>query len=165
MPITSSAPFNIRMRFSVAIAMIALGIACATRQKNTITTRVVSFPDGALVQYNGTNAGRTPVKIVLPQNEHGFLSSKAEVRVIPNTYQTNLIAQTRVFDPETRYDPIPAQIMIDMTLPGTNSPSTQSVTPTQADESHPQFPGRIPYTERSKPTQAVGLDRWNPGKK
>jgi hypothetical protein len=168
MPNRSSGPFNCRMRILLGTVLLALGVACATHEKkpDTVTTHVVTFPDGALIQYNGTNIGRAPAKIVLPQ-EQGKLTARAEVRAIPNTYQTNLFVQSRIFDPETRYDQVPNRIMIDMTLHGPYSASLETVAATtQAEpEKHEALPRKLPYhVERSKPTQAVGLDRWNAGK-
>jgi hypothetical protein len=153
------------MRIALCFAVAALGAACATQEQKPIGTQVVTVPDGVFISCNGTNAGRSPAVIVLPQDANGRLTGRAEVRAMLNNYQTNdahLFAQTRIFDPETRIDRVPDRIMIDMTLPvGTNTLSADASTEQVIPEKNP-FPGKIPYTERSKPTQAVGLDRWNP---
>src|SRR5436190_24234398 len=110
------------MKKSLAFVMLGLGLGCAMHEKKAISTQVVTFPEGAIIQYNGTNAGRAPSPITLPQDANGRLTGHAEVLAIPNTYQSNLFAQMRIFDPLSRIDRVPEQIMIDMTLPGTNSP-------------------------------------------
>jgi hypothetical protein len=151
------------MRFSFAVILVALGIACATSHKNQIKTQVVTFPDGAVVQINGTNAGRAPASIILPQDKDGNLTGRAIVKAVPNSKQKSLYPQVRVFDPAQRSDRVPDQIVIDMTLLGTNTPHAELASSTQAEPPKKRAKPHYKYIERSKPTQAVGLDRWNPG--
>ena len=152
------------MRFSAGIFLVALGVACATHDRKEVSTQVVTFPDGAIVQINGKSVGRAPAKITLPQDEYGHLIGRAVVRAVPNTKQPTLFQQVRVFDPSERRDPVPNQIVIDMTLPGTNI-TQEAIATSIAEETRPKVRKRAPYThvERSKPTQPVGIDRWNPG--
>lgn len=158
------------MRVCVAAALIALGIACATRSdreaRPVVQTQVVTFPHGALVQYKGHDLGRAPVHIVLPQDENGRLTERAEVRAVPNSNQDTLYAQSRIFDPGTRTDRVPDRIMIDLTLRGTNEAPTNAIITTQVESASAKSSSkRVKPVERSKPTQAVGLDRWNPGQR
>ncbi len=157
---------NEPMRFCVVATLIGFGIACATRtdrQAHLLETEVVTFPQGALVQYEGRSLGRAPVKIVLPQNEEGRLTGRAEVRAIPNTEQSTLYPQRRIFDPSNRVDRVPNRIMIDLTLQGTNPPIVAQVTGTNANVIAQNSVRKQKPVERSKPTRAIGLDRWNPG--
>jgi len=144
--------------------MIALGIACATRHPGVIQTEVVTFPKGALVQYQGHALGRAPVKIVLPQDNAGRLTERAEVRAVPNTEQPMLVAQSRLFDPANRADRVPDRIMIDLFLPGSNAvaEALPATTHVETASKRSDSPKRKPL-DRGKPTQAIGLDRWNPG--
>jgi hypothetical protein len=152
------------MRVVLGSLVLALAVGCATHKEKKTETQVVTFPDGAIVQFNGQNAGRAPAKIILPQDDYGQLTGRAVVRAIPNTKQQNLVEQVRVFDPNERKDPVPNQIVIDMTLPSTNA-TPQEIAAAVQEESRPKVRKRAPYVhvERSKPTQAVGLDRYNPG--
>lgn len=142
--------------------MIALGIACATHDRSGIQTEVVTFPKGALVQYQGHALGRAPVRITLPQDESGRLTERTEVRAVPNSEQPMLFAQSRVLDPN-RADRVPDRIMIDLYLHGTNMiaegpRATSHVEIASGSSSH-----KIKAIDRGKPTQVIGLDRWNPG--
>ena len=157
---------TVPMRIYLAASLIALGIGCATpmRGPGMVETQVITYPDGALVEFNGESKGRAPAKIVMPQDEHGRLTERAVVKIIPNTAQPTLFAQNRVFEPTERTDRVPNRIFIDMTIPGTNSiasgrPPTTHVEKDTEESVRPP----VPYTERGKPTQAVGLDRWKPG--
>ena len=153
------------MRFCLAASFIALGLACATqKQPQFVKTKVVTFPDGALVEFNGKPAGRAPAYLILPQDEQGNLTQTAEIVVLPNSDQATLYPQRRILDPRTRTDRVPNQILVDMTHGPTNeakiarAPAPQIETETKKSVRPP-----VPYTNRGKPTQAVGLDRWNPG--
>jgi len=127
-----------------------------------VKTQVLTFPDGAIVEFNGEYLGRAPAEVVLPQDPNGRLTGRAVVRALPNTQQPSLFAQTRVFDPIDRVDRVPNRIMIDMRLKNGSLPPEWETTHVEtATKSSPR--PKIPYTERSKPTQAVGIDRWNPG--
>jgi hypothetical protein len=150
------------MRLSIAVAFMVLGMACATRSPKTVKTEVITYPDGALIEYNGQPAGRAPAGIVLPQDSEGRLTGRAVVRALPNTKQDQLYAQTRTFDPVDRRDRVPNQIMIDMRDLGTNAPVEIAIT-NQVEQGTRTSGYRIPRTERSKPTQVLGLDRWDPG--
>ena len=156
------------MKFCLAAAVAALAMGCATNDSHqAIATHVVTFPDGALVEFNGEPKGRAPAEIILPQDEFGRLTEEALVRAIPNTKQGHLYAQERWFAPAERQDRVPHKIMIDMTLRGTNtiSPEEEMAAAVPREETPRQkHLRRIPHTQRSKPTQAVGIDRWNPGK-
>jgi hypothetical protein len=148
------------------MALGALGFGCATpvREARMVETQVVTFPDGALVEFNGESKGRAPAKIVFPQDEHGRLTERAIVRVIPNTAQPTLFAQNRVFEPGERTDRVPNQILVDMTLPGTNNMASGRPPTTHVEkDTEKSVRPPVPYTNRGKPTQAVGLDRWKPG--
>jgi hypothetical protein len=145
---------------------MALGIACATnnKQAHVVKTQVVSFPHGALVEFNGKAAGRTPADIILPQDAEGNLTEKAEVLVLPNSKQPELYPQRRVLDPRTRKDRVPNRIMVDMTRGSTNEMKVASTAVTHVESESKKGPRPpVPYANRGKPTQAVGLDRWSPG--
>ena len=134
------------------------------RDPGMVETQVISYPDGALVEFNGKSMGRAPAKIVLPQDEHGRLTERAEVLVIPNTAQPTLFAQRRVFEPGERTERVPNRILVDMSLPGTNSIASGRAPTTHVEkDTEKSLRPPVPYTERGKPTQAVGLDRWKPG--
>lgn len=129
-----------------------------------VKTQVVTFPDGAIVEYNGERIGRAPAQVVLPQDEHGRLTERAVLRVIPNTDQPTLLAQQRVFEPGDRTDRVPNRVMVDMTVGGTNAAASGQA-PSAEVETDAESTSRraVPYVNRGKPTQAVGLDRWKPG--
>jgi hypothetical protein len=154
------------MKFWLAAMVMSLGMGCATGPAGVVKTRVVTFPEGALVEYNGTALGRAPASVVLPQDAEGRLTQRAVVRAVPNTNQDRLYAQSRVFDPTNRMDRVPNRILIDMRLRGTNEPVAEvEMSEVVREESKPRSRHQFPYVDRSKPTQAVGLDRWNPGRK
>jgi hypothetical protein len=154
------------MRLCLSVILIALGIGCATNKNEprVVKTQVITVPDGALVEFNGKPAGRAPAQIILPQDEHGNLTKTAELIIVPNSDQPTLIPQRRVFDPSTRTERVPNRILVDMTKGSTNfaqaatGAATQIETQTKKSSRPP-----VPYANRGKPTQAVGLDRWNPG--
>jgi len=151
----------------MAAAFLALGVGCMTRDPGMVQTQVVSFPDGALVEFNGQPMGRAPAKITLPQDSEGRLTERAEVRVLPNSNQPELYPQVRTFEPPktmARTERVPNRIMVDMTRGGTNEMrmARRETAQTEKDSKRRARPA-VPYTERSKPTQAVGLDRWKPG--
>ena len=152
------------MKVMLGAAAAALGLACATKDPEFVQTQVISFPDGALVQLNGTPMGRAPARVTFPQDAQGRLTERAEIRVLPNSNQPELHPQSRIFEPRTRDTRVPNRIMVDMTRGGTNIAALAQSN--SADEkTQPKTVTRrtVPYTERSKPTQAVGLDRWKPG--
>ena len=154
------------MRLCLSATLIVFGIACATNDKGPtpVKTQVVTFPDGALVEFNGKPAGRAPAQIILPQDEHGNLTETAEILVVPNTAQHTLFPQRRVLDPGTRKDRVPDRIMVDMTRGSTNETKLANGTATHVESETKKSPRPpVPYTNRGKPTQAVGLDRWTPG--
>lgn len=154
------------MRLCLSAILISMGIACATNKNEptVVKTQVVTFPDGALIEYKGRPAGRAPTEIVLPQDEHGFLTEMAEVIVIPNSDQPELFPQRRVFDPRNRTERVPNRIMVDMTRGSTNQAQLASTAQNHIETETKKGPRPpVPYTDRGKPTQAVGLDRWNPG--
>src|ERR1043165_3105567 len=109
------------MRLLVAGTFFALGIACVMRDPAPVKTQVVTFPDGAIVEYNGRAVGRAPAAVVLPQDENGNLTERVVVRALPNTAQPTLFAQSRTLEPGGRNERVPNQIMIDMTLHDTNT--------------------------------------------
>ena len=144
--------------------LVVFGAGCVSRDPGMVKTQVVAFPDGALVQYNGENMGRAPAKIVLPQDENGRLTERAELRVLPNSEQAHLYPQQRIFEPGTRVERVPNRIMVDMTQPGTNEVRMARAKSTHIEsESETSVSRSVPYVDRGKPTQAVGLDRWKPG--
>lgn len=146
-------------------AFAGLGSGCvSSSEPKFVKTEVITFPDGALVEFNGQKHGRAPSAIVFPQDEHGRLTERAVVRVIPNTDQHTLFAQERVFEPGERIERVPNRIMVDMTIPGTNSMASGRSPTTHVEKSTDKsVRPPVPYTDRGKPTQAVGLDRWKPG--
>lgn len=153
------------MRISLAAFLIALATGCVSRDPAVIKTQVVAFPDGALVEYNGQNIGRAPAKIVLPQDENGRLTERAEIRLLPNSNQDHLYPQQRIFEPGTRIDRVPNRIMVDLTRTGTNGVRLASGSAPEVEtNANDKSPRRaVPYVDRGKPTQAVGLNRWKPG--
>ena len=146
-------------------AFAGLGTGCVSSDKpNVVKTEVITFPDGALVEFNGQKHGRAPSAIVFPQDEHGRLTERSVVRIIPNTDQTTLFAQERIFEPGERIERVPNRIMVDMTIPGTNTIASGRAPTTHVEKStEKSVRPPVPYTDRGKPTQAVGLDRWKPG--
>lgn len=154
------------MRLCLSAILIFLGIGCATNKNepNVVKTQVVTFPDGALVEFKGKPAGRAPAEIILPQDEHGYLTEMAEVIVVPNSDQPELYPQRRVFDPRNRTERVPNRIMVDMTRGSTNQTQLASTRQNHVETETKKGPRPpVPYVDRGKPTQAVGLDRWNPG--
>ena len=152
------------MRLGLVAMLFMLGLGCATRDPGVVKTQVLSFPDGALVEYNGKPMGRAPAAIILPQDESGRLTERAVVRLIPNNNQPELFAQNRVLEPGQRTDRVPNRMLVDMTLAGTNSSAAARRETTHVErDSETSVRPPVPYTNRGKPTQAVGLDRWNPG--
>lgn len=149
---------------AICLGLGLLGTGCISSEQRMVETQVITFPDGALVEFNGQKHGRAPAKIVFPQDENGRLTERAEVLVIPNTDQATLFAQQRVFEPGERTDRVPDRIMIDMTKAGTNSvPNHRAPTTHVEKDSEKSVRPPVPYVNRGKPTQAVGLDRWKPG--
>jgi hypothetical protein len=151
---------------AVLAGLIVSAIGCATGgDPGVISTQVITFPDdGALVEYNGKSMGRAPAKITMPQDENGNLTERAVVRVIPNTDQPALFAQERVFAPGERADRVPDRIMVDMTDAGTNAIASGHAPVAEVEkDSERKVRSAVPYVNRGKPTQAVGLDRWSPG--
>ena len=103
---------------------------------------------------------------LLPQDEEGRLTERAEIRVLPNSNQPELFPQSRIFEPSAHDTRVPDRVMVDMTRGGTNEVRVTETAEVQTEGENlkakaPKHP--VPYTERSKPTQAVGLDRWKPG--
>ena len=140
-------------------------MGCAGHSPATIKTQVVTFPEGAIVEFNGRPAGRAPAAVVLPQDTNGKLTERTVLRAIPNTAQPTLIAQTRILEPESFSERVPDRIMIDLTLPSTNTPvaGVQGRTNETASTNSHVRPARVRAPDRGKPTQPVGVDRWNPG--
>jgi hypothetical protein len=129
-----------------------------------VKTQIVTFPDGAIVEYNGQRLGRAPAEVTLPQDESGRLTERAVVRLIPNTDQPALYPQERIFTPASRNERVPHRVMVDMTQDGTNEMNlARAHAPHIETDSQESVRPPVPYTDRGKPTQAVGLDRWKPG--
>jgi hypothetical protein len=148
-----------------AALLLVIGSGCVVHDQVPIKTQVRTFPEGATVEFNGHPVGRAPAAVILPQDTNGRLTERAVVRAVPNTAQTTLVAQSRVFEPGTRRDRVPDYVMIDMTLPDTNTPVAQlAAAPAQVERASTNSrPARPKPTDRGKPTQPVGMDRWNPG--
>lgn len=152
------------MRFGFALLISLAAAGCVVHDRVPIQTQVVTFPAGAVVEFNGRPVGRAPAAVILPQDTNGRLTERTVLRAVPNTAQPMLLAQTRVLDPTNESDRVPDQILIDLTLSGTNA---APVVPGGIAQSQPgannSRPARAKLPERSKPTQPVGIDRWNPG--
>lgn len=155
------------MRVSIlglSAALAVLGVGCVSSGPKLVKTEVITVPDGALVEFNGQPHGRSPAKVIFPQDENGRLTERAVVRILPNTDQPTLYAQNRVYEPTERRDRVPDRIMVDMSLRGTNSIDAVGTSTTHVEHDTETSVRRpVPYTNRGKPTQAVGLDRWKPG--
>ena len=153
------------MRLLLAGTWIALGLACATHhQKGPLKTEVVTFPDGAIVEFNGKPVGRAPTAVVLPQDSNGKLLERVTLRALPNTRQDMLFAQTRTLEPSSRDERVPNRIMIDMRVHDTNTLAGSKATVEAVNTSWKTNKTiRSRPADRSKPTQPVGIDRWNPG--
>jgi hypothetical protein len=145
------------------LGCILLFTGCVVRDQSPIKTQVVTYPEGAIVEFNGRPVGRAPAAVVLPQDTNGRLTERTTLRAIPNTAQPMLIAQTRVLEPGTRTDRVPDQIMIDLTLRDTNNPVPPTVAQVQSTPSTDTRPVRSRPADSGKPTRPVGIDRWNPG--
>lgn len=157
-----------RMRLLLAgTFIIALGMACVSREKAPLKTEVVTFPEGAIVEFNGRRVGRAPAAVILPQDTNGRLTERAVFRAVPNTAQAALYAQSRVLEPSARDERVPNRIMIDLTLRDTNSaPLTLAASSTSTHVETSSKTGKVARprpADRGKPTQPVGMDRWNPG--
>lgn len=154
------------MRLCISALLLVFGIACTTNKNEprVVKTQVVTVPNGALVEFNGQPMGRAPASIVLPQDEHGNLTESAELLVLPNSDQGTIFPQRRVFDPKARTERVPDRILVDMTQGSSNYTAVASGSAAQMETAtrKNRLPP-VPYTDRGKPTQAVGLDRWNPG--
>jgi hypothetical protein len=151
------------MKLCWAATLVALGMACVMRDPAMVKTQVITFPDGALIEYNGTPHGRAPAEVILPQDSSGRLTGHAVVRALPNTAQSTLYAQSRVFDPSNRTDRVPDRIMIDMTLRDINAPASIGESGSVETSTKASARTQRKPVDRGKPTQPVGLDRWNPG--
>jgi hypothetical protein len=140
-------------------------IGCVSRGPEPIKTQVFTYPEGALVEFNGRPVGRAPAAIILPQDTNGRLIEKATLRAVPNTAQPTLYAQSRTLDPARRSERVPDRIMIDLTLRDTNSPLPSVSTQTSFVEgaSSANKPIRVRQPDSGKPTRPAGIDRWNPG--
>lgn len=150
-----------------ACLSLAAGCAVGKSGQGLVRTQVVTYPDGALVEFNGQHAGRAPTEVILPQDREGRLTQPARIVVWPNTDQGTIFAQSRVFDPATRTDRVPDRIMIDMRFRDTNAPAA----PAEGSPIRKEMEGRVygkslvnpKRPDRSKPTVPVGMERWNPG--
>jgi hypothetical protein len=147
-----------------AALILALGTGCVVHDKVPIQTQVRTFPEGALVEFNGLPVGRAPAAVTLPQDTNGRLVERSVLRAIPNSEQKTLMVQSRILEPGERNERVPDYVMLDMTLPSTNSPAS-TLSPGSTVESgrgagHSLRPKPL---DRGKPTQPVGIDRWNPG--
>src|SRR5688572_25803564 len=111
------------MRLFPIGVFLCLVIGCVTPKSGPIKTQVVTYPEGAIVEFNGLPVGRAPAAIILPQDNNGLLTERTVLRAIPNTAQTTLYAQSRVLDPATRKDRVPDQILIDLTQRDVNAPA------------------------------------------
>ena len=153
------------MRLLLALVMASCATGCTLHDQVPIKTQVVTFPEGAIVEFNGRPVGRAPAAVILPQDTNGRLTERTVLRALPNTAQPTLIAQTRILDPSGLTERVPDRLMIDLTLHETNAPLSQLQAGTIPVHSGPtnNRPFRIRTPDRGKPTQPVGLDRWNPG--
>jgi hypothetical protein len=145
------------------LACVLFLTGCVVRDQSPIKTQVVTYPEGATVEFNGRPVGRAPAAVVLPQDTNGRLTERTILRAVPNTGQSMLIAQTRVLEPGVRTDRVPDQIMIDLTLRDTNTSFLPVPTQVQAPPTTNTRPARARPSGSSKPTRPVGIDRWNPG--
>ncbi len=154
------------MRFLLsAFLVLAAGCVGVVRDNVPIKTQVVTYPQGATVEFNGRPIGRAPAAVVLPQDTNGRLTERSVLRAVPNTAQPMLVAQTRVLEPTELTERVPDQIMIDLTLRDTNTPSISASpnTATSKATSSKSSPKRSRPMDSGKPTRPVGIDRWNPG--
>jgi hypothetical protein len=144
---------------------LCLALGCVLHDKSPITTQVVTYPEGAVVEFNGRQLGRAPTEVVLPQDTNGRLTEKAVLRAVPNSAQPMLIAQTRVLDPGDHTDRVPNRILIDLTLSNASAlvPTNLNGGTYVEKGSTNSRPIRRRPVDRGKPTQPVGIDRWNPG--
>ncbi len=159
------------MKFLIAAFLPFLGAACIVHDQVPIKTQVVTYPLGAVVEFNGRVVGRSPAAVILPQDTNGRLTERAVLRAVPNTSQATLLAQTRILDPDSLPERVPDQIMIDLTLPVTSGNSGAAIASnlqnatnhfeSGSTKSREARPGRT--LDRGKPTQPVGVNRWNPG--
>lgn len=137
------------------VAGISLFCSGCVSHDGPIRTQIVTYPDNGIVEYNGKQLGRAPASITLPQDENGRLTKRAVVRVFPK-HAPHLVAETKIFEPGSE-ERIPNRVLIDLT--GYNSTNS---TPEQLAEARArvrQTRKPLKYTERSKPTQVVGIDR------
>lgn len=139
---------------ALALSMFMAG--CVSNSPEVRRTQIVTFPEDAIVIYNGQELGSSPAMITLPQDEQGRLMGRSVVQAIPAEPHSRLNPATKVFEPKGRHDRIPDRVMLDLT--GFNT--TNFVVEMQENPEAPPPPRKtgIPYTRRSKPTQVVGID-------
>lgn len=139
--------------FTLALSFLT---GCVSNSPEVRRTQIVTFPENAIVFYNGQELGSSPAMITLPQDENGRLVGRSVVQAIPAEPNSRLSPARKVFEPQGRHDRIPDRVMLDLT--GFNS--TNFVVEMQENPEAPPLPRKvgIPYTPRSKPTQVVGID-------
>lgn len=145
-----------KINAGVGLAVSLLLVGCVSNSPEVRRTQVVTFPEDALVFYNGQELGSSPTMITLPQDENGYLLGRSVVEAIPAEEYSRLQAALKVFEPGTRRDRVPDRILLDLTgYQSTNFVVEMLENP----EAPPPVRKRgIPFTPRSKPTQVVGID-------
>lgn len=139
-------------------ATLAAGLVflpgCVNVQR-PLTTQIVTFPEGGIVEVDGKLMGKEPTNIVLPQNEKGQLTGKTEIRVYPP--HGELHGAMKVISPENNpnyTNRVPGRIMLDISaIPD----STNKVNLLEYKRKQRQVARAARAAEpRSKPTRPVG---------
>ena len=138
----------------------SLLLAGCVNVQRPLTTQVVTFPEGGMVEVDGKSYGKEPAKIVLPQNEKGQLTGKAEIRVFPPNNQ--LHATSKVISPELTPDytnRVPGRILLDLSAVP-NSTNKVDLVEYKKKQRHAARAIKA-YEPRSKPTRPVGAAAAN----
>jgi hypothetical protein len=102
-------------KIAFALSLIAVMSGCVRPHQGPIKTTIVTFPNHGVIEYNGHEMAREPVEVILPQDSNGRLTNRVVIRAISKD-TTNLFSPTLILDPNSRKDPVPHKITVNMTL-------------------------------------------------
>jgi hypothetical protein len=137
----------------LAVALLLLS-GCVVGSNRPIKTEIVTYPRGGVVEVDGKQMGTEPVTITLPQNEKGHLTSKVEIRAMPE--DERLYAQTKIFDPAdpARKGQVPSRVLLDLSA-SPDGEDRVDVREIQQEQKAARKEQRL-KEERGKPTRPVG---------
>ncbi|MDX1952848.1 MAG: PEGA domain-containing protein [Verrucomicrobiota bacterium] len=84
---------------------------CSNFRQDIVRTEIETFPSRAKIEVNGKYLGRSPVIVVLPQANRQ-LEGRTIIKATPD--DENLHSQLYIFDPETRTNPIPVRVSLEL---------------------------------------------------